>query len=278
MERLFSSFVARKASHAIGRLADIELPSSMLMPFIKIYATGFQVSLDDAEVPEQGFQTFGEFFGRRLKPGLRPISENRSSLISPCDGEIVSMGEINPGQNPSFSIKGFHYNIGGLLGASGQVDQYSGGGFMVIYLHPRDYHRVHSPVEGSLCHVRHIPGAFSPVASWSERRIEGIYQKNERVVFQLSLPSDQSMALVMVAAFGVGNIASEYCPEHGASSRVCRERAFDPSVTVDRGDELGAFLLGSTVVMLWSQGAIKLDESLLRGATMMGTRLGQIVG
>ncbi len=274
MERLFATHFAQRASRIMGRLASARIPASILNPLINAYALGMGVSMQDNEEPEGGFRSFGDFFGRRLRPGARPICEDPDAVVSPSDGEILDFGKIGSDPDSTFSIKGSRYNIKGLLGDD-TGSTYRDGGYLVIYLHPRDYHRVHVPVDSQLLSVRHIPGTRYPVNSWANNRVEQIYGKNERVVFHLALPSGEEFVVVMVAAFGVGNIDTSFQLGSSWDPQVSRERYFSPPSQLMRGDELGTFLLGSTVVMIWSEGALGLDDALVQGsATAMGRRLG----
>ncbi|MDJ0762433.1 MAG: archaetidylserine decarboxylase [Myxococcota bacterium] len=276
MERLFATDGARLVSRMIGRVARIPLPQKILTPIIGAYALGMGVDVEEAEAPIGGFRCFGEFFGRQLRPGARPISTDADAMISPCDGAIVGFGETGPGKKTAFHIKDSTYTPDELLGAQKAGNTYEGGGHLVIYLHPRDYHRVHAPAAGTLTRLRHIPGARYPVNDWFQNRVTGILGKNERMVFQIDLPAGGGLSLIMVAAFGVGNIETQYPLGSTFGPAVPRERDFDPAIAMQRGDELGAFLLGSTVVLLWSKGAVTLDQEITKGRIAMGRRLGRI--
>jgi phosphatidylserine decarboxylase len=232
------------------------------------------IAINETEEPEGGFQSFGQFFGRRLKSDARPVCSDESAVVSPCDGQLVAMGEIDSEDDPAFLIKGSHYNIGSLLGNVAEGQNYRSGQYFIIYLHPRDYHRVHVPFDCSLERVRSIPGARYSVASWCERRVDGIYGKNERMVFALELPNGKKAALVMVAAFGVGNIATKYGFDYGQKMAVCKERDFHPKEAITRGQEIGAFLLGSTVAMVIENGALELNRDFTLGSVVMGQKIG----
>jgi phosphatidylserine decarboxylase len=278
MERLFATYLARSASRIMGRVATTPLPGGVLRPLIGAYALGLGVSMDEIEEPSGGFRSFGEFFGRRLRTGARPVCAEDGALVSPCDGEILSFGDITETAGCSFAIKGSRYDIGALLGSPEAAPVFGGGGYLVVYLHPRDYHRVHMPADGVLLRVRHIPGTLYPVNGWLDGRVDEILGKNERMVFHIELPAGGELALVMVAAFGVGNIDTRFSPGPRLRHDVSRERDFEPPVPLDRGAEIGAFMLGSTVVLLWTEGAFELVPGLVRCATAMGRKLGQVGG
>jgi phosphatidylserine decarboxylase len=277
MLRLYGTRLAGHLSHALGQVADIRVPGAILRPMIKAYSLAFRIEMDDVLEPEGGFECFGDFFVRRLRPDVRPICNDRGALIAPADGEVVDSGLVDGGQGTSVEIKGNSYNLDQLLGGAGGGAQYAdGGGYLVIYLHPRDYHRVHSPVDGELTSVSHIPGKLFPVAAWSERRIPGIYGKNERMVFTIAPTSGGMISIVMVAAFGVSNIETPFAPLGRSANGRTTVRTFEPLIRIARGDDLGAFRLGSTVVLIWTPGAVELDEAVTDGRVRVGSRIGSI--
>jgi len=276
MQRLFGSRFAGHLSHAIGQVADVRVPSRVLRPVIKAYSLAVGVEMDGVIEPTGGFESFGDFFVRRLRSEVRPLCLDRDAVIYPSDGRLVGQGPISSDGDACFSIKGQQYDITQLLGTDDAGESYGSGEFAVIYLHPRDYHRVHVPADGRLVRTRHIPGHRFPVAPWSERRVPGLYGKNERVVFELELGSGGKLALVMVAAFGVGNIETPYAPRIDRHEMSTRE--LKPPTEVVRGDDLGAFRLGSTVVMIWSAGALRIDRPFEPGVVQYGTRMGILGG
>lgn len=273
MRRLFDSRMARYVSRGMGLLADTRFPDAVLKPFIEAYSIALDVDRDGVVEPPGGFRTFGDFFARRMEEDARPVPSDRSALVSPCDGELTSYGFIEQGGFSYFEVKGFRYSLHELLGSTLSADRFEGGGgYAVIYLHPRDYHRVHAPVGGDLSLVRRIPGSIYPVAPWSERRIDGILGKNERVIFELTAGGGGAVTVVMVAAYGVSNISTEWGPR--ASSRAATVKTYDPPEPVDLAADLGAFRLGSTVVILWKKGSVKLVDDLSVGRLRLGQRLG----
>lgn len=275
MERVFATDFAHMASHLMGKASKLQLPSPILRQVINAYAAATGVSMEEAEQPRGGFKNFSEFFARRLRPGARVVSEERDAVVSPCDGRIVAFGSIDANESPSFSIKGSRYNLDALLGTEGSGASYRQGGYAIIYLHPRDYHRVHVPVEAELTVVRHVSGARYPVNPLFENRVDDIYGKNERMVFHFHLPSGADFALVMVSAFGVGNIQTPHASPPVDGGAGCVETRFDEPVLLGRGDDLATFLLGSTVVMVWPENSFVLDDHLVVGPIAMGRRIGR---
>ncbi|MBN2801873.1 MAG: phosphatidylserine decarboxylase [Deltaproteobacteria bacterium] len=241
------------ASHAIGNISDLEVPKVVLSPAIKIYTMGFGINMDEAEVPQAGYSCFGDFFARRLKKDARVICPDKDAIISPCDGRLVATHDLDDDGKSGLVVKDYDYTIAKMVGEPVQ-DKFAGGKGAIIYLHPRDYHRVHVPFDGELISVRHIAGTRFPVAPWSEKRVTGLYEKNERMVFNFKI-SNGFLTVVMVAAFGVGNITSEFSP--GSGNHVSSARTFKTELKLSKGDELGTFRLGSTVVLLWSKNSIE---------------------
>ena len=258
----------------MGSLAELKAPAVLLKPAIRVYSLGFGVNGAEAAVPDDGFACFGDFFARPLKTGIRTICPDDDAVVSPCDGQIAAVQSVHRDDSDTFRVKGFDYSMTQLLGVDCK-DTFAGGGGMVIYLHPRDYHRVHVPVDGALRKTRHIAGARFPVAPWAEKRVAGIFQRNERMVFQFDVAGG-TVVLVMVAAFGVGHIATPYAPPRGTHTSA--ERLYDATaLPLKKGDELGAFRLGSTVVMLWTEGVLSLNSSTAPGKIRLGEKLGSLM-
>ncbi len=275
MERIFATQIAKRASRIMGRVASVHLPAPVLKPLIGAYARSVGASLEEAEEPAGGFKSFGDFFGRRLRPEARPVCQTPGALVSPCDGELLDFGGLDLDRQSTFLIKDSRYHLDSLLGCESS-DKYRGGGYLVIYLHPRDYHRVHAPADSNLKRIRHIPGTRYPVNDWLKDKVDAVYGKNERVVFHFDLATGAEFALVMVAAFGVGNIETRFPIGSAWGPDVARERDFESPMEMQRGDEVGTFLIGSTAVMVWSEGAFNLDKELHCGTTAMGRQLGMV--
>lgn len=231
-----------RISHAVGKLCELPLPPLVSDLTSRIYAGAFGVDMKDAAVPHGSYRSFDAFFTRRLRAGSRPIED--ASIISPCDGRISAQGPIDEGAR--ILVKGQRYEVAELLGSAVEAGKVIGGHFSVIYLSPRDYHRVHAPVDGTLMHVRAIEGSLFPVNALGERSVPHLFVKNRRVVLRFALDqSPHELFMVMVGAMIVGKISinalgDEDVPEgeHAIAKR-----------TVRRGDEVGAFHLGSTVVL-----------------------------
>jgi phosphatidylserine decarboxylase len=275
--RILRLLPRERITRALGHLTEARVPSALLNPVLDIYTRAYNVDLSEAIVPEEGFGTFNEFFTRRLRDGLRPVDADPDVLISPADGRLDDAGPIDPLR--TFMVKGQRYDATELLGSSDDATLFGGGTYAIVYLSPRDYHRVHSPIDAEITHVRHIPGTLYPVNAFGVRHVPLLFARNERVVIMLRSKTHGAIAMVMVGAMIVGKITLSFeGPARPAFGGTVIERRYDAASRpkVSRGDEVGAFLLGSTVVMLMErppQGAY----DLVSGALGSHVRFGQAI-
>lgn len=249
--RILRLLPRERITRVLGHLTDARVPPALLNPVLKLYSRAYKVDLDEAVLPEQGFNTFNEFFTRRLRDGLRPIDPDPRTLVSPADGRLDDAGRIEPDQ--SFLVKGQRYDATSLLGSAEDAAAYAGGAYAIVYLSPRDYHRVHSPVDGTITRVRHIPGTLFPVNAFGVKHVPLLFARNERVVILLETREFGTVAAVMVGAMIVGRISLAFdAPTRPVLGGPVAERYYDSGSVprIARGDELGAFQLGSTVVLL----------------------------
>jgi phosphatidylserine decarboxylase len=225
--------------------------------------------------PLDAFERFDDFFTRPLKPDARPLAGGDDVVASPCDGVVSEVGIADGGR--LIQCKGLDYTVRGLLADQLEAGAFEGGAYATIYLAPRDYHRVHAPLAGRVTGYRHIPGAFFPVNPLSVRNVAGLFSINERLVTYLESDLGR-MAVVMVAATGVGHITLSYDREvathrRGASGRTGWAQRYAAPRPLARGAELGTFHLGSTVILLFQKGRVQLE--LERGGTVrVGGRIG----
>jgi phosphatidylserine decarboxylase len=219
---------------------------------IASYATLLDVEMSEAAVPEGGFSTLGEFFARELLPGVRRVDTAPRALVAPCDGVVRAVGELRDrGRGARFVVKGREHSVAELLERQGWWSEAPEGGFVVIYLSPSDYHRVHSPVDGELRSLWRLPGTCWPVNRLGQAIAPRAVVRNERLVFDLAT-EEGPVALAMVGALAVREIQVSL-----AGAEDLLERG-EPPVPVARAQQIAVFNLGSTVVMLW-QGRAKLD-------------------
>jgi phosphatidylserine decarboxylase len=267
-------------SALIGWTADRELPVRLRPLAYRAFARAVGANLNEAELPLGEYPSFGDFFARALRRGARIVDPRSDSVIAPCDGATAACGVAAGGT--LLQAKGHTYRLAELIGDDGLAARLTGGHYTTIYLSPRDYHRVHAPIDASVVGYQYIPGALWPVNPRLAGRREGLLARNERVVIHLNSRTAGDVALVMVGAVGVGNIRLSHpvfpsqSPD-SAALRPARERyrVELSGVQVRRGDELGAFRLGSTVVMAFAPGPVVLQGSM--GQPMrFGERIGLV--
>jgi phosphatidylserine decarboxylase len=233
-------------SRMVGRLCEQRLPAVVSRAMTSLYSRAYGVDLSEVEAEAVPYRSFDDFFTRPLRPGARVIEE--VPLISPADGRLDQTGKITSGA--VVWVKGQGYDVGELLGDPSDASRYSGGTFAVIYLSPRDYHRVHSPVDGTLRLVRGVAGDSFPVNAVGQR-IARLLVRNRRVAIPIDTLTHGRVTVVMVGAINVGRISVTAL---GVRQVDAGTHALQPAVSLHRGDELGVFHLGSTVVVLVEPG------------------------
>ncbi|MEZ4221897.1 MAG: archaetidylserine decarboxylase [Polyangiaceae bacterium] len=251
----------------MGKLCESELSPRVSRIVERAYSRAYDVNMEEVAARGGPYASFDEFFTRPLKPGARPVSED--AVVSPADGRLESTGPVEP--SGRIFVKGRPYEVGELLGSPTEAAPFAGGSFAVVYLSPRDYHRVHCPVDGDVGLVRGIPGDLFPVNSIGERHVPRLFVRNNRVVIYIDTPGLGRVALIMVGAIVVGRISVTLVPGPAVPAG---DHALSPRASVARGDELGMFHLGSTAVMLLEPGLqivrktgpILYGQSLLRVA------------
>ena len=248
--RILRMLPRERITRAIGHLTEARVPRAVLNPVLDVYTRAYNVDLGEAVVPDEGFSTFNDFFTRKLRDGARPVDPAADAIISPADGRLDDAGPIDPLR--TFLIKGQRYDATTLLASHDDAARFANGEYAIVYLSPRDYHRVHSPIEADVTHVRHIPGTLYPVNEFGVRHVPGLFAQNERVVIMLESKHFGAIAMVMVGAMVVGKITLAFDgpprPDHGGAIAERHYGGNGPHLA--KGDEVGAFLLGSTVVML----------------------------
>jgi phosphatidylserine decarboxylase len=221
---------------------------------IRAFVQRYGVNMAEAAQPDvAAFPTFNEFFTRALKPGARPLAQ--ADLICPVDGAISQFGAIDG--DCIFQAKGHHYTAQALVGGDGALAaHFHDGLFATLYLSPRDYHRIHMPCAGRLLRMIHVPGDLFSVNPATARGVPGLFARNERVVCVFDGDAGP-WVLVLVGATIVGSMATVW---HGVVNPprpgTVREWTYhDQDIRLAQGQEMGRFLLGSTVVMLFPAGA-----------------------
>ncbi|MDO9115779.1 MAG: archaetidylserine decarboxylase [Polaromonas sp.] len=241
---------------------------------IRWFVGKYGVNMAEAANPDVGsYPTFNEFFTRALKPGARPLAA--AALVCPVDGAISQFGAIEG--DLIFQAKGHHYSTTALVGGDGALAaQFEGGSFATIYLSPKDYHRIHMPMGGRLQRMIYVPGELFSVNPATARGVPGLFARNERVVCVFE-SARGPFVLVLVGATIVGSMATVW---HGVvnppRTKEVREWRYEgqPPVELAQGDEMGRFLLGSTVVMLFPRGPCHFNPDWAPGTAV---RLGELM-
>lgn len=237
-------------SRAVGAAAHARLPSPITRASVKWFVSSYGIDMDEAEHPISAYRTVGELFTRRLKPGARPIDRRPGFAVSPADGHISNWGRIEDGE--LIQAKGRTYAVADLLRDRNEGERFAHGSWVTVYLSPRDYHRVHHPVEGRIVASRYVPGHLWPVNDAAVSRVEDLFCVNERIITYVDSPIGE-VASVMVGATSVGYMTMAYDDEVVANRGLpAVHKLYDGGLPVARGDEQGVFRLGSTVVVLFA--------------------------
>ena len=245
---------------------------------IQWFVGKYQVNMAEAANPDiASYASFNEFFTRALKPGVRPLA--LADLVCPVDGAISQFGPIAKDQ--VFQAKGHIYSTTALVGGdAAAAARFDNGHFATLYLSPRDYHRIHMPCAGELTRMVHVPGDLFSVNPTTARGVPGLFARNERVVCFFE-SAQGPFVLVLVGATIVGSMATVW---HGQVNppRTGVLRQWDYAkgqVRLQQGEEMGRFLLGSTVVLLWPHGTLRFNPDWAPGrAIRMGEAMGKALG
>ncbi|WJY19381.1 archaetidylserine decarboxylase [Alteriqipengyuania flavescens] len=260
-------------SRFAGRIARSTRPwlkDRLIRRFIDTY----DVDMGEAERPAGDYTCFNDFFTRALKPGARPLAEAASHVLCPADGAISQLGRITDGR--IVQAKRRDYTAQALLGGDAELaSRFAQGDFATIYLSPRDYHRVHMPVDGTLRRTIYVPGDLFSVNTATADRLDQLFARNERLVCIFDTPLG-TVASVMVGAMIVASIETVWgglVEPHGKRV-VSRDYTGIDAPTLKAGDEMGRFLLGSTVILLFEEGRVRFEDRFEAGTpTRMGEAL-----
>lgn len=235
-------------SRLMGKFVRLRFPRPISQLLIRTFAKTYQINLLETEHPIESYPSVGDFFIRKLKSSARPLGTE--GVLHPADSVVNESGPITNGR--LIQAKGRDYSLTDFVGSTAVASNYKDGSFATYYLCPTDYHRVHSPVDGYIKRVVHIPGHLWPVNDWSTKNIKDLFSVNERVIIEIESAYGM-IAVVFVGATNVGEISLSFWPEFRSNiGGPVRERTFDREVMLSKGDELGIFHMGSTVVLLFS--------------------------
>lgn len=238
----------KRLSRALGRLASARAPRPMVDAAVAAFVRVYDVDLSEVETPRGGFRTFDEFFTRRLREGSRTVDPDPRALVSPADGRLEDLGQITA--DGRLTIKGQPYTAAELLGDAETAASYEGGRYFVVYLSPRDYHRVHAPVSGRIQTARYIPGTLFPVNRIGSH-IPRLFVRNERLAILQDSVVHGPVTTIMVGAIGVGRIGLSFDDLETNRGDAPGLRSYaDAPIARSRADELGVFHMGSTAVVM----------------------------
>ncbi len=274
LHRLLQHVLPKAAlTRLAGRIARAE-HKRFTPPLIRWFARRYGVNMAEAANPDlASYPSFNAFFTRPLAPGARPLAT--APFICPIDGAISQFGPID--DHHMIQAKGHRYTTAELLGGPEHAAPFQHGSFANLYLSPRDYHRIHMPCDGRLTRMIHVPGALFSVNPATARTIPGLFARNERVVCLFEHPEHGPFAMVLVGATVVGSMETVW---HGVvnakrTGRVSEWSYADREIALRQGEEMGRFLLGSTVIMLFRESALRFNADW---APERGVRFGEAMG
>ena len=265
----------KQALTALAGVAASARAGALTTRFIRWFVGRYGVNMSEAANSDiASYPTFNEFFSRALKPGARPLAQ--ADLISPVDGAISQFGSIRRDQ--IFQAKGHDYSTTTMVGGDRELAaNFEDGHFATLYLSPKDYHRIHMPCDGRLTRMIYVPGDLFSVNPATARGVPGLFARNERVVCVFE-SAQGPFVLILVGATIVGSMATVW---HGVvnpprSKQVREWRYENQPIALKKGDEMGRFLLGSTVVMLFPKGDLRFNPAWApAGAIRMGEAMAQ---
>ncbi len=248
--------------------------------FINQIIKHYGVNMDEAQEQDiNAYKSFNHFFTRELKPGVRPLSTERNAIACPADGAVSQAGNISGGE--IFQAKGKSFTATDLLGGdAARAEPFNNGIFTTIYLSPKDYHRLHMPLTGTLREMVHIPGRLFSVNAATTNSVPGLFARNERVaaIFDTEIGP---MALVLVGAIFVSSVETVW---HGvvtppSVTEVQSWQYGDDAPTLKIGEEMGRFNMGSTIIVLFGKDKAKWDAEFKAEKTVkLGELIGRVVG
>ncbi len=281
LARLFVAFQYLVPQHLltalvwrIARIRHKATKNFLITKFVAMY----DVDVDDVSkrIPDD-FATFNDFFTRELRDAARPVTGDSRSIVSPVDGTVSLAGTIQG--DSVIQAKGIDYTLADLLAADiDEANAYLDGSFATIYLAPYNYHRVHAPIDGQLVSANYVPGDLFSVNQATVSSVRGLFRRNERLIMRF-LTEQGPATLIFVGALNVGSISTPWSGEirprkRGVVEALNLSRA---STTLKKGDLLGWFNMGSTVIMLLPKACCKWHDSLQAGATLrVGEPIGQL--
>lgn len=266
-------------SNIIGKLSDLHVPAPLLGPVLQVYSHYYRVRTDELPKPLGEFSSFREFFTRPMKDGLRIADARPEVIVSPVDGTILESGVMDSPVPNTFRIKERYYTLEELLGRLAYYDfarEDMKGLYSLMYLNPGSYHRIHSPMEGKITCLSHTPGTLFPVNRLGRKWVPDYHVRNSKVVLKIVSPDGGlQIFLVLIGALVVGNITLTYNNrmEFHASGKELFQ-PIDPPCPVGKGQELGIFNLGSSVLLIcYCNRSAEMTLAVQTGEIQMGSAL-----
>jgi len=285
MNSITYSFLKLLPKNAISRVfgnfsrAKIPLISSLSA---KWFAKRYEINLEEAEVPEDGYANIHELFTRKLKSGARIIEDN-AEVVCPVDGVLTAFGLLT--EKPEYmQAKGKYYRLKDLLRNKELAQKFVGGIWATIYLSPQNYHRIHSPVSGNVTAAYYCPGKLWPVNAGSVERVEGLFAINERLITQINTYDGGELLLVKIGATNVGRIAVDYKKDWltnsmpPIASRKALFTKWEPEQQIyayTKGQEIARFEMGSTVMLICNRAILKRTKYLFDELEGKKVKMGQ---
>jgi phosphatidylserine decarboxylase len=272
-QRLLPARLMRRGVHALSRCRNRAVKNALIRAFVWLY----DVDVTEAAHPvPDGYASFNAFFTRALKTGARRPDPDPAAVLSPADGTLQQIGQIDGEQ--LLQVKGITYSLTALFGGDAESCQrYSDGAFATIYLAPYNYHRVHAPLNGRVLGMTYVPGRLWSVNAATVRRVPGLFARNQRLICHCE-GQHGPFALILVGAMNVGSISTAWTGElePRAEPQHWSYAATDPAVQLSRGGLLGQFNLGSTVIIVVPPDAVTWEAGFSAGARVqVGQRLGR---
>lgn len=254
------------------------------IPFISAkardwFARYYQLNMDEAELPLQDYPNIASLFIRHLKEGARPIA--KANVVSPVDGKLSQTGCFEENSTEMIQAKSKNYTLASLIRDEKLAKSFEGGAWATIYLAPFNYHRIHSPVTGSLVSAHYIPGTLWPVNKGSVNRIEGLFAINERIVSRIAMENGAEILVVKVGATNVGRIVLSYKEDWISNStslaRSSSRLDWEPSeaISFEKGQEIARFEMGSTVILVANKALRSQNPELFKDYLDKDLLLGQ---
>ena len=273
----------RALSRLVGAAARTPLPSCLLRPLLRVYGRIYGVNWGEMARPLEDYGSVTDFFTRQLRPGARLMPEDPGAIACPADGRIAQAQVIEAGT--LIQAKGLTYTVDDLLARPGAGEVFAGGTCQVVYLAPGDYHRFHWPFDAQVDRIVHEPGDLWPVNESAVATVPRLFARNERVVVEgrtMHPGRGDRFAFIAVGALNVGSIRLAFHDVRTNRGGPARRHTWAPASSAPwararRGQELGWFEMGSTVVLLLARSAGHLDSVEAGVRCHVGDRVGQLV-